>query len=102
MGKKKAKIAELKAKIRLLKADLAAAQTHTGGVSPLAPSVFPDLPRIGGVRFATVAAGVKYADRDDVMLAELTSGSAIAGGVHPVRHTVSSGVGLSGQDRWII
>ena len=79
MGKKKAKIAELKAKIRLLKADLAAAQTHTGGVSPLAPSVFPDLPRIGGVRFATVAAGVKYADRDDVMLAELTSGSAIAG-----------------------
>ena len=41
--------------------------------------VFPDLPRIGGVRFATVAAGVKYADRDDVMLAELTSGSAIAG-----------------------
>ncbi|NKB29233.1 MAG: bifunctional glutamate N-acetyltransferase/amino-acid acetyltransferase ArgJ [Rhodobacteraceae bacterium] len=76
MGKKKAK---LKAKIRRLKAELAAAQTHTGGVSPLAPAGFPDLPVIDGVRFASAAAGVKYTGRDDVMLAELAPGTTIAG-----------------------
>ena len=47
--------------------------------SPLAPSAFPDLPTIGGVTFATAAAGVKYAGRDDVMLARLDAGSAVAG-----------------------
>lgn len=48
-------------------------------VSPLAPEAFPELPVIGGVRFATAAAGVKYQDRTDVMLAELAPGTAIAG-----------------------
>lgn len=48
-------------------------------VSPLAPSEFPALPVIDGVRFATVAAGVKYKDRTDVMLAELAEGSTVAG-----------------------
>jgi len=49
-------------------------------VSPLAPKGgFPDLPVIEGVRFATVAAGVKYSGRTDVMLAELAPGTAIAG-----------------------
>ena len=49
-------------------------------VSPLAPQGgFPDLPDIGGVRFASVAAGVRYADRLDVMLAEVAPGSSIAG-----------------------
>ncbi|GGH28771.1 glutamate N-acetyltransferase [Cribrihabitans marinus] len=48
-------------------------------VSPLAPEAFPDLPAIGGVRFATAAAGVKYQDRPDVMLAVLDPGSAVAG-----------------------
>lgn len=48
-------------------------------VSPLAPSHFPDLPVIDGVRFATVAAGVRYAGREDVMLATLAPGTAIAG-----------------------
>ncbi len=47
--------------------------------SPLAPDAFPDLPVIDGVRFATVAAGVRYEGRTDVMLAELAAGTAIAG-----------------------
>ncbi len=47
--------------------------------SPLAPAAFPDLPAIDGVTFATAAAGVKYKDRTDVMLALLAPGSTIAG-----------------------
>ncbi|WP_438954846.1 bifunctional glutamate N-acetyltransferase/amino-acid acetyltransferase ArgJ [Cognatiyoonia sp.] len=48
-------------------------------VSPLAPGAFPNLPVIEGVTFAATAAGVKYADRDDVMLAVLAPGSSVAG-----------------------
>ncbi len=48
-------------------------------VSPLAPAAFPDLPIVEGVSFATAAAGVKYADRTDVMLAALAPGSVVAG-----------------------
>jgi len=48
-------------------------------VSPLAPAAFPDLPRIGGVRFASVAAGVRYQGRSDVMLAVMDPGTSIAG-----------------------
>ena len=48
-------------------------------VSPLAPAQFPDLPVIDGVTFAATAAGVRYAGRDDVMLAVLAPGSAVAG-----------------------
>ena len=49
-------------------------------VSPLAPKGgFPDLPDIAGVRFATVAAGVKYQGRTDVMLAHCPPGTSIAG-----------------------
>jgi glutamate N-acetyltransferase/amino-acid N-acetyltransferase len=51
----------------------------TTAVSPLAPAQFPDLPVIGGVRFATIAAGVRYQGRTDVMLAELAPGSTVAG-----------------------
>jgi len=47
--------------------------------SPLAPAAFPDLPEIAGVRFATTAAGVRYAGRDDVMLVHLAAGTAMAG-----------------------
>ncbi|SFP97847.1 glutamate N-acetyltransferase / amino-acid N-acetyltransferase [Roseivivax halotolerans] len=47
--------------------------------SPLAPDAFPALPVIKGVRFATAAAGVRYAGRTDVMLAHLTPGSTVAG-----------------------
>lgn len=48
-------------------------------VSPLAPANFPSLPVIKGARFATAAAGVKYAGRTDVMLAILDPGSCVAG-----------------------
>ena len=48
-------------------------------VSPLAPASFPVLPVIAGVRFAAVAAGVRYKGRTDVMLAELAPGSVVAG-----------------------
>jgi glutamate N-acetyltransferase/amino-acid N-acetyltransferase len=48
-------------------------------VSPLAPKQFPVLPVIDGVRFATIAAGVRYQGRTDVMLAELAPGTTIAG-----------------------
>jgi glutamate N-acetyltransferase/amino-acid N-acetyltransferase len=47
--------------------------------SPLAPESFPILPVIDGVRFATAAAGVRYAGRTDVMLAVLDAGSSVAG-----------------------
>ncbi|SEP59477.1 glutamate N-acetyltransferase / amino-acid N-acetyltransferase [Loktanella sp. DSM 29012] len=48
-------------------------------LSPLAPAAFPDLPVIDGVTFAAGAAGVKYQNRTDVMLALLAPGSTIAG-----------------------
>ena len=48
-------------------------------ISPLAPASFPDLPAIDGVTFAAAAAGVKYKDRTDVMLAVLAAGSTVAG-----------------------
>ncbi|GGG70284.1 arginine biosynthesis bifunctional protein ArgJ [Salipiger pallidus] len=48
-------------------------------VSPLAPAAFPDLPVIDGVRYASVAAGVRYAGRTDVMLTLLAPGSTVAG-----------------------
>ena len=47
-------------------------------VSPLAPARFPDLPVIGGVRFASAAAGVRYKGRTDVMLA-LIDDAVVAG-----------------------
>ncbi|GGM08874.1 arginine biosynthesis bifunctional protein ArgJ [Pseudooceanicola nanhaiensis] len=48
-------------------------------VSPLAPAAFPELPVIRGASFATVAAGVRYAGRTDVMLALLAPGTQMAG-----------------------
>ena len=48
-------------------------------VSPLAPDVFPNLPVIKGVRFATAVAGIKYQCRTDVMLAVADAGSSVAG-----------------------
>lgn len=48
-------------------------------VSPLAPPGLPDLLLIAGVRFAAGAVGVRYANRTDVMLAEIAAGASIAG-----------------------
>ena len=49
------------------------------GVSPLAPAAFPAVPAIAGVRLAVAAAGIRYQGRDDLMLAELSPGSTVAG-----------------------
>ena len=48
-------------------------------VSPLAPKTTPTLPRIAGVKLAAAQSGVRYKDRDDVMLALLPAGATIAG-----------------------
>ncbi len=48
-------------------------------VSPLAPADVPDMPPIAGVRLATAAAGIRYADRTDVLLALFEPGTTTAG-----------------------
>ena len=48
-------------------------------VSPLAPKSFPKLPPLAGVRLGTVAAGVRYQGRTDVLLAVLAPGTQVAG-----------------------
>ena len=47
--------------------------------SPLAPARFADLPPIAGVRVGAAAAEIRYRGRDDLFLAELASGSTVAG-----------------------
>jgi glutamate N-acetyltransferase / amino-acid N-acetyltransferase len=94
----KAEAKALKKKVRKLKDDLtaaagpvveavgeavseavAAAKKALKPVSPLAPASFPTLPRIRGVEFAAVEAGVRYQNRKDVMLVLLAPGTAMAG-----------------------
>ena len=48
-------------------------------LSPLAPKTYPALPPIAGVRFATIAAGVRYEGRTDVMMALFDRPAAVAG-----------------------
>jgi len=48
-------------------------------LSPLAPKTYPRLPVIEGVRFASVAAGVRYPGRTDVTLALFDSPAQVAG-----------------------
>ncbi len=48
-------------------------------VSPLAPKTFPDMPEVAGVQLATAAAGIRYRDRTDVMLAMFDEGTSVAG-----------------------
>ncbi len=47
--------------------------------SPLAPLNFPTLPHIEGVSLYSGRAGIKYRDRDDVLLVGLTPKSKVAG-----------------------
>src|ERR1051325_1361294 len=47
--------------------------------SPLAPKTTQTLPRIAGVKLAAARSGVRYKDRDDVMLALLPAGATVAG-----------------------
>ena len=48
-------------------------------ISPLAPKSVPAMPEIAGVRLATAAAGIRYKERTDVLLALLDKGTAVAG-----------------------
>src|ERR1700733_3132744 len=48
-------------------------------ISPLAPKRYPVMPAISGVRFATIAAGIRYAGRRDVLLIAFEEGTAVAG-----------------------
>ena len=69
------KIAKLEAELATLRA-----QYSAPAVSPLAPrGGFQKLPVVKGIRFAATGAGVKYTDRDDVMLIECAAGSSVAG-----------------------
>src|SRR5208283_5640328 len=54
-------------------------QKMPAATSPLAPSSFPEMPPIAGVRLATGAAGIRYAGRTDVLLALFDAGTAVAG-----------------------
>ena len=48
-------------------------------ISPLAPTTIPAMPAIAGVRLATAAAGIRYQDRTDVLLALFDPGTTVAG-----------------------
>jgi glutamate N-acetyltransferase/amino-acid N-acetyltransferase len=48
-------------------------------VSPLAPTTYPELPEVAGVRFATAEAGIKYRDRTDVLLVAMEPSTVVAG-----------------------
>jgi glutamate N-acetyltransferase/amino-acid N-acetyltransferase len=48
-------------------------------VSPFAPTKLADMPAIEGVRFAACEAGIRYKNRDDLMVAVLDPGTAAAG-----------------------
>jgi len=76
----------LKKQLKMLRAELGAkpvkpapAVKAAKPVSPLAPASFPALPRIAGVSFSAVEAGVRYQNRRDVMLVHLAPGSVMAG-----------------------
>ncbi len=47
--------------------------------SPLAPTSFPEMPAIAGVRLGTRACGLRYVGRDDLFVAEMDPGTAVAG-----------------------
>ncbi|MFV0474964.1 MAG: bifunctional glutamate N-acetyltransferase/amino-acid acetyltransferase ArgJ [Pikeienuella sp.] len=77
----RARAETLRAELALVEAEIARLAPKTkakGAVSPFARP-FPDLPAVGGVRFAAAEAGVRYKGRKDVMLAEIAEGSAVAG-----------------------
>ena len=47
--------------------------------SPLAPDKFPDLPAIDGLGLAVAASGLKYKNRDDLLLMTLNETATVAG-----------------------
>lgn len=48
-------------------------------ISPFAPASFPDLPPVDGMRIAIGQAGIKYRDRNDVVLAVFDEGTTVGG-----------------------
>jgi glutamate N-acetyltransferase/amino-acid N-acetyltransferase len=80
-----------------LQTEAAPAAKKAKPVSPLAPANFPALPRIAGVEFSAVEAGVRYANRKDVMLVRLAPGTAMAGVF--TRSTTRSGCVRDCQDK---
>jgi glutamate N-acetyltransferase / amino-acid N-acetyltransferase len=60
-------------------AQAAKAAAKSVAVSPLAPTQYPALAPIAGVRLAAVDCGIRYRGRDDLMVAELRPGTTIAG-----------------------
>jgi len=51
----------------------------SSNVSPLAPKTIVDLAPLSGVRLVSLACGLRYKGRDDLMLAELAPGTTVAG-----------------------
>jgi glutamate N-acetyltransferase / amino-acid N-acetyltransferase len=47
--------------------------------SPFAPARLPDVPQVSGVRLAWCEAGIRYANRADLMMAVLDPGTVVAG-----------------------
>ena len=47
--------------------------------SPLAPARFPALPAIDGLGLAVAASGMKYKNRDDILLMTLCKTATVAG-----------------------
>jgi glutamate N-acetyltransferase/amino-acid N-acetyltransferase len=48
-------------------------------ISPLAPSAFPTLPVLPGIRLATHECGIRYKGRTDLLVVEMAAGTHVAG-----------------------
>lgn len=70
----------VKKKAAAKKSAKAAPSAKASLVSPLAPNPpLSELPAIEGVSVAAIGTGIKYKNRDDVMLVKLCAGSSVAG-----------------------
>ena len=56
-----------------------AAKKTAPAISPLAPKSYPTLPPIEGVELGTVAAGIKYKNRTDLLVVRMAEGTQAAG-----------------------
>lgn len=65
-------------------------------ISPFAPTSYPELPPIAGVRLATSACGIRYKNRTDLLVAELCEGTQAAGVF--TRSLTASAPVLAGRD----
>ena len=77
-------------------------------VSPLAPTTYAKLPPIGGVELGTVAAGIKYKGRTDLLVVRMAEGTQAAG-VFTTSKTASApvewcrnNVGDNGEGRMLV